>query len=105
MTAFSIPLIAAALTLAPMAASAQSSLPSAKLHLTPSRQIQPMARASGPSRALTAIVAPARASKALSGATPREASLHRFEVMAKPEWSDDQGFRVSATRLAFKSRF
>ncbi len=28
-----------------------------------------------------------------------------FEVRAKPEWSDDQGFRISPTRVAFKSRF
>jgi hypothetical protein len=27
------------------------------------------------------------------------------EVRAKAEWSDDQGLRVSPTRLAYKSRF
>lgn len=28
-----------------------------------------------------------------------------FDVHAKPEWSDDQGFRISLTRVAFKTRF
>ena len=101
-----MPLIAAvALALMPMAALAQSSSGSVSAHRMPSGHYPLTARAPSSPRVRAALVAPIRTPKALASATAREAPLHSFEVRAKPEWSDDQGFRIDATRLAYKSRF
>jgi hypothetical protein len=38
-----------------------------------------------------------------TAAVPDE--IPEVEIRAKDAWTDDQGFRLSATRVAFKSRF
>lgn len=74
--------------------------------------------AANPSLAPTRTVArprhaspPARAPAKALIISPRTAPLSRakpapmFDVPAKAEWSDDQGFSLTATRLAYKGRF
>jgi hypothetical protein len=34
-----------------------------------------------------------------------EGSPERFDVRAKPEWSDDQGFHVDAAGVGYRRRF
>ena len=34
-----------------------------------------------------------------------DGSPQRFDVRAKPEWSDDQGFYLDAARVAYRLRF
>lgn len=35
----------------------------------------------------------------------RDDDTPKVDIQAKPEWSDDQGFRASPTKLSYKRRF
>lgn len=95
-----------ALTLCPAAAFAQTWSPVAVSGLPATAEKgRDLIAAERPSRSKPAPGAPPLHIK------PRVADLSRatqgpdYDVRPKPEWSDDQGFRVSPTRVAFKGRF
>lgn len=95
-------LIAAVLTLAPASGLAQT-WPSLTVSSAPTLN-------QGRAATSASSLRPAPAEPKLNLTAPNSYSAQvreapTVDVRAKPEWSDDQGLRVSPTRIAFKSRF
>lgn len=94
------------LTAAPLSAFAQTwpaSVVAAapKMALAPARTLVRAERAPRPLARVNMAPSASRAALRLSAAE----DLPEVDIRPKGEWSDDQGLRVSPTRVAFKRRF
>ena len=103
--------VSAALALVAMPACAQGLLATSSASssaMTHGQRTQVSARAALSARALTQV--------AFTGASPASAlrrsttfgehdAVTEAPVQAKPEWSSDEGFRMSGSHIAYKSRF
>ena len=101
-----LPLVAAAfLALAPAPLSAQTRTGAVAVEVAETAPDQ-VARFSAPGARLHPASLAAKLNlKAMNANPAPEGSPERFDVRAKPEWSDDQGFNVDAAGVGYRRRF
>ena len=101
------PLLAAAavLALAPAPLFAQTRAGDVAVKVAEATADQ-VARVSAPRTRPRLVAVAAKLNLMAMNANPAsEGSPYSFDLRAKPEWSDDQGFHIDAARLAYRRRF